>query len=119
MFEGLGLGARLAYLPLPAKYSWVPAAAAVGYACVSPIGMAIGLGVRSSYNGNAAKTLIASGVLDAVSAGILLYTGTVELLGHEFLRNREMTNAPTSKVVYAVGSMLIGAGVMALLGRWA
>lgn len=45
-FEGLGLGSRLAFLPLPKSLNWVPYAAGIGYACVTPIGMAIGLGVR-------------------------------------------------------------------------
>lgn len=81
--------------------------------------MAIGLGVRASYNGSAAKTLIASGVLDAISAGIVLYTATVELLAHEFIFNKEMIHAPTGKVLYAVGSLLAGVGLMALLGTWA
>lgn len=81
--------------------------------------MAIGLGVRASYNGNATKTLVASGVLDAISAGIVLYTAAVELLAHEFIFNKEMIHAPIGKVLYAVGSLLTGAGVMALLGYWA
>lgn len=40
--------------------------------------MAVGLGVRSSLNVNGAAMSGASGVLDAFSAGILLYTGLVE-----------------------------------------
>ena len=118
-FEGLGLGARLAFLPLPHKYSWVPAVAGLSYACVTPIGMAIGLGVRASYNGNAVKTLVASGILDAISAGIVLYTAAVELLAHEFIFNKEMIHGSTGKVLYAVGSLLAGCAIMSLLGRWA
>lgn len=51
--------------------------------------MAIGLGVRTTYNPDSANALIVSGVLDALSAGVLLYTGLVELLAHDFLFNRE------------------------------
>lgn len=46
MFEGLGLGSRLAFLQLPQGYGWVPFAGALAYSAMSPIGMAIGLGVR-------------------------------------------------------------------------
>jgi len=44
---------------------------------MTPIGMAIGLGVRSSYNPEGTTASIVTGVLDALSAGILLYTGTL------------------------------------------
>ena len=40
--------------------------------------MAIGLGISSSYNSNSATTTAREGTLDAISAGILLYTGLVE-----------------------------------------
>ena len=46
MFEGLGLGTRLAFLQLPREYGWVPWAGAGAYALCTPVGLAIGLGVR-------------------------------------------------------------------------
>jgi hypothetical protein len=85
MFEGLGLGSRLAYLPLPDRLNWVPFGGALLYAIMTPIGVAAGLGVRTTYDANSETAQIVSGVLDALSAGILLYTGLVELLAHEFL----------------------------------
>jgi hypothetical protein len=47
--------------------------------------MAIGLGVRTTYDSASQTALLVSGILDAISSGILLYTGLVELLAHEFL----------------------------------
>lgn len=85
MFEGLGLGTRLAFLPLPPRLNWVPYTAGVVYAFCTPIGMAIGLGVRNTYSPESVTASIVSGILDSISAGILLYTGLVELLAHEFL----------------------------------
>jgi zinc transporter 1/2/3 len=41
--------------------------------------MAVGLGVGQAYNGSSATTLAVQGTLDAISAGILLYTGLVEV----------------------------------------
>jgi len=118
MFEGLGLGTRLALLPLQPR-SWIPYIGAASYSIVTPIGMAIGLGVRSTYNGDSAKAAIITGVFDSVSSGILLYTGMVELLAHEFIFSEKMRKAPLSKVMLAISEMLLGAGLMALLGRWA
>lgn len=50
-FEGLGIGARLSMIPMPGKYRrWLPWACIVGYGITTPISMAIGLGVRTTYN---------------------------------------------------------------------
>ncbi|KAG6890084.1 hypothetical protein C0995_012033 [Termitomyces sp. Mi166 len=118
-FEGLGIGSRLAQMRLPPQYNWVPLAGAVLYGITTPIGIAAGLGVRTTYNPNSTKALIVSGVLDALSSGILIYTGLVELLAHEFLFNKEMMEASNRKLAYAIGSMVAGWALMSLLGRWA
>jgi len=87
-FEGLGLGSRLAYLALPTKYNWVPIAAAVLFGVTTPLGIAVGLGVKSTYNPGSVTASIVSGVLDALSAGILIYTGLVEARGFFALLTR-------------------------------
>lgn len=80
MFEGLGLGSRLAFLNLPSHLNWVPVAGAILYSFVTPLGMGIGLATRTSLSLSAAGASITSGILDSISAGILLYTATVELM---------------------------------------
>jgi len=119
MFEGLGIGSRLAYLVLPPKYRYVPYIGSFLYGITTPIGIAVGLGVRTTYNPESTQATLVSGVLDSLSAGILLYTGFVELLAHEFLFNPEMREASLGKLMYALACMMFGAGIMALLGRWA
>jgi len=118
-FEGLGVGSRLAYMALPRKYNWVPIAGGLLYGITTPIGIAVGLGIRSTYNPGSTTASIVSGILDAFSAGILIYTGLVELLAHEFLFNKEMINGSNAKLAYAIICMLFGCGIMALLGKWA
>ncbi|KAJ8495293.1 hypothetical protein ONZ45_g12915 [Pleurotus djamor] len=118
-FEGLGVGSRLAFMDLPAKYSYVPAFAAVLYGVTMPIGIAAGLGVKTTYNPESTTASIVSGTMDSLSAGILIYTGVVELLAHEFLFDKEMMQTSNRKLAYALGSMLLGCGIMAVLGRWA
>nr|XP_019047307.1 solute carrier family 39 (zinc transporter), member 1/2/3 [Kwoniella bestiolae CBS 10118]OCF26237.1 solute carrier family 39 (zinc transporter), member 1/2/3 [Kwoniella bestiolae CBS 10118] len=119
MFEGLGLGSRLAALHLPKHLGYARWIAAFFYSICTPIGVAIGIGARNSYNGNGATANIVSGVLDAISAGILLYTGLVELMAHEILLNPRMMKARNGKLAYIFICMLLGSGLMALLGRWA
>ncbi|GJE93307.1 ZIP zinc/iron transport family protein [Phanerochaete sordida] len=118
-FEGLGVGSRLAYMELPHEYNYIPLLGAALFGITTPIGIAIGLGVRASYNPESATASIVSGVLDAFSSGILIYTGLVELLAHEFLFNKEMINGSNGKLLYALGCMMAGCALMAVLGRWA
>ncbi|KAI0773219.1 ZIP zinc/iron transport family [Trametes elegans] len=119
MFEGLGVGSRLAYLRLPPKFNYVPILGALLFGITTPIGIAVGLGVRTTYNPGSTTASIVSGILDAFSSGILLYTGLVELMAHEFLFNTDMLNGSNGKLAYALTCMVFGAGIMALLGRWA
>ncbi|KAI9739667.1 MAG: hypothetical protein M1834_006385 [Cirrosporium novae-zelandiae] len=118
-FEGLGLGSRLAASPWPKSKRWTPYILAMIYGLTTPIAIAIGLGLRNSYSNNAQKTLIVNGVFDSISAGILIYTGVVELLAHEFLFSPYMRRAKMRTVMSAYGLMCLGAGLMALLGKWA
>ncbi|KAF7293072.1 hypothetical protein MIND_01206600 [Mycena indigotica] len=122
-FEGLGLGSRLSTVHLPGARkltaTWVPIIAAILYGLSTPVGIAVGLAIRHTYNPGSATASIVSGVLDALSSGVLMYTGLVELLAHEFLFNKEMIHATDGKLAYAILSMLTGCGLMALLGRWA
>ncbi|KAI9630532.1 hypothetical protein KEM48_013853 [Puccinia striiformis f. sp. tritici PST-130] len=50
------------------------------YSFVTPLGLALGLALRNTYNPNSATALIVSGCLDSFSAGILLYTGLLMAL---------------------------------------
>lgn len=117
-FEGLALGSRLATIPWPRSKRWTPYILAVGFAISTPVAIAIGLGVRQSYPPNSPTTLITNGVFDSISAGILIYTGLVELMAHEFIFSPYMQKAPIKVVLAACGNMCLGAGLMAALGKW-
>lgn len=118
-FEGLGLGSRLAVTPWPKHRRWTPYLLALAYGCSTPIAIAVGLGVRKTYPPGSQTTLIVNGVFDAISAGILIYTGLVELMAHEFMFSNAMRKANLRVVLAAFGLMCLGAGLMALLGKWA
>jgi zinc transporter 1/2/3 len=117
-FEGLGIGARLSAIPFPRRLAWLPWALCAAYGLTTPIALAVGLGVRTTYNEASLTANVVSGVLDSVSAGILIYTGFVELLARDFLFNPERTR-DGRQLAFMVGSVLLGAGIMALLGKWA
>ena len=118
-FEGLALGTRLASVEWPKAKRWTPYLLGAAYAISTPIAIAVGLGVRNSYPPNSSTTLIVNGVFDSISAGILIYTGLVELMAHEFMFSTYMQRANIKVVLSAFGVMCLGAGLMALLGKWA
>ncbi|KAF2030345.1 Zinc/iron permease [Setomelanomma holmii] len=118
-FEGLGLGARLAEVPWPKSKRWTPYLLALGYGVSTPIAITIGLSVRTSFAPEGRTTLMVNGVFDSISAGILIYTGLIELMAHEFMFSPYMQKGPVSRTLYALLLMTVGAGLMALLGYWA
>lgn len=97
----------------------MPWALGSAYGLTTPIAIAVGLGVRESFTPGSPTTLIVNGVFDSVSAGILIYTGLVELMAHEFMFSPEMKKSSMGMMLSAFGCMVLGAGLMALLGKWA
>ncbi|KAJ5880525.1 uncharacterized protein N7473_011578 [Penicillium subrubescens] len=116
-FEGLGIGARMSAIPF-GHHTWLPWILCAAYGLTTPISIAIGLGVRDSYTPGSRVSLIIQGVLNAVSAGILIYTGLVELLARDFLFDPCRTKR-RSRLLFMVFCTLLGAGIMALIGKWA
>lgn len=116
-FEGLGIGARMSAIPF-GHHTWLPWILCAAYGLTTPISIAIGLGVRHTYAPGSKVSLIIQGVLNAVSAGILIYTGLVELLARDFLFDPCRTRR-RSRLLFMVACTLLGAGIMALIGKWA
>ena len=116
-FEGLGIGARMSAIPFKPT-SWLPWILCTAYGLTTPISIAIGLGLRTTYNPNSFTANVVSGVLDSMSAGILIYTGLVELLARDFLFNPHRTR-DSKRLTFMMVSTFLGAGIMALLGKWA
>lgn len=117
-FEGLGIGARMSAIPFPPRWAWLQWALCTGYGLTTPIAIAIGLGLRTTYNSGSYTANVISGIFDSLSAGILIYTGLVELLARDFLFNPERT-MDNRKLAFMVIVTILGAGLMALLGKWA
>ncbi|OAA66704.1 Zinc/iron permease, fungal/plant [Niveomyces insectorum RCEF 264] len=121
-FEGLGIGARLSAIPFPERpgkfLKALPWLLCMAYGLTTPIAIAIGLGLRTTYNGGSYTANVVSGVLDSISAGILIYTGLVELLARDFLFNPERSRDGV-RITFMVVCLFLGTGIMALLGKWA
>ncbi|EFQ30250.1 ZIP Zinc transporter [Colletotrichum graminicola M1.001] len=118
MFEGLGLGSRIAAVPYP-KGSIRPWVLVVAFGTTAPIGQAIGLFTRSTYDPESAFGLIIVGVFNAISSGLLLYAALVDLLAEDFL-SEEANRLLTSKdKIHAFCYVLAGAAGMSIVGIFA
>ncbi|KAH7201462.1 Zinc/iron permease [Fusarium oxysporum] len=116
--EGLGLGSRLAVATWPPGKAWLPYFLSALYALSTPIAIAAGLGVRNSITPGTHSSLVVMGVFDAISAGILLYTGLISLIAYDFFAG-SASKGQSGMRFMAFGCMCVGAGIMALLGYWA
>ncbi|KAL7765748.1 hypothetical protein ACKLNR_003664 [Fusarium oxysporum f. sp. zingiberi] len=117
-FEGLGIGARLSVIPFPNRLRSMPWLLCLAYGLTTPIAIAIGLGIRKTYDNSSYTANLVNGVFDSISAGILIYTGFVEMIARDFLFNRGRTNDKV-RLGFMIVCLFLGAGIMALVGKWA
>lgn len=94
------------------------------FAFITPIGMAIGIGVLNQFNGNDKSTLVAIGTLDALSAGILVWVGVVEMWAGDWMfgchgHKAELADADILTTTLAGLGLVSGMVLMSVLGMWA
>ncbi|KAK3381657.1 Zinc/iron permease [Podospora didyma] len=118
MFEGLGLGSRIAAVPYQ-KGSIRPWVLVVAFGTTAPIGQAIGLLARNSYDPNSAFGLIIVGVFNAISSGLLLYAALVDLLAEDFLSEEAQRTLTKKDRTLAFSFVLLGAAAMSVVGAFA
>ncbi|EMD86995.1 hypothetical protein COCC4DRAFT_62024 [Bipolaris maydis ATCC 48331] len=117
-FEGLGIGARLSNIHFPHDKAWIPWALCALYGLATPLAIAAGLGVRATYAPESRGGTIVQGIMNAASAGFLIYSALVELLAKDFLLDNKRTKG-LGKLGLMVAYVFAGAVAMALLGYWA
>lgn len=107
-FEGLGLGSRIAAVPYPKK-SIRPWILVFAFGTTAPLGQAIGLIARNTYDPNSAFGLIIVGVFNAISSGLLIYAALVDLLAEDFL-SEEAGRVLTTKTRIAAFCLVLAGG---------
>lgn len=110
--EGLSLSTRVALLSAQSASAFLKILLHMLFILSTPVGVAIGIGVRKSFNGNNRDTLLAIGTLDAISAGILLYSGFVQIIVGDFLNNKSLLSAGTGRSIAAVALFTAGIFIM-------
>jgi zinc transporter 1/2/3 len=117
-FEGLALGSRIAAINFP-THSPRPWLMVLAYGTTTPIGQAIGLFVHNLYDPQSAAGLLMVGFMNAISSGLLVFAGLVQLLSEDFLSDKSYTILKGRRRWEAFASVLAGASLMALVGAWA
>ncbi|KAI1661987.1 Zinc/iron permease [Daldinia decipiens] len=118
MFEGLGLGSRIAAVPYP-KGSIRPWLLVFAFGTTAPIGQAIGLAARNSYDPNSAFGLIIVGVFNSISSGLLIYAALVDLLAEDFLSEESSKVLTMKQKKVAFMFVILGAIGMSIVGAFA
>ncbi|GFS36842.1 zinc transporter 10 precursor [Actinidia rufa] len=114
MFEGMGLGGCI----LQADYKlFKKAAMAFFFAVTTPLGIALGIALSKTYKENSPTALITVGLLNGSSAGLLIYMALVDLLSADFMGPKLQGSIKLQIKSYV--AVLLGAGGMSLMAKWA
>ncbi|KAJ5242360.1 Zinc/iron permease [Penicillium citrinum] len=120
-FEGFALGSRIASLipDLFGPSSMKPWLMSLAYGTTTPLGQAIGLILHNMYDPASATGLLMVGITNAISSGLLLFAGLVELLAEDFLSESSYETLQGRRRFEACVSVACGAILMALVGAFA
>lgn len=117
-FEGLALGTRIAAIQF-SRSSPQPWLMVLAFGATTPIGQAIGLVMHRFYDPLSQTGLLMVGFMNAISSGLLLFAGLVQLLAQDFLSAESYKTLQGSKRVQAYLAVCGGAGLMAAVGALA
>lgn len=117
-FEGLALGSRIAALQYP-RSSLRPWLMVLAFGATTPLGQAIGLFIHRFYDPMSKEGLLMVGIMNAISSGLLLFAGLVQLLAEDFLTEKSYKTLQGRKRVNAFLAVLGGAGLMSAVGAFA
>jgi zinc transporter 1/2/3 len=113
-FEGVALGVSVAEAGL-SKFQ--RAVAVCSFTLATPVGIAIGLGLASQQSTGSYGLLLAQGILDSVSTGILVYMALVDMISESFqapcIADRRLLRLAMLVAIF------FGAAMLALIGLWA
>ncbi|XP_062016185.1 fe(2+) transport protein 1-like [Rosa rugosa] len=114
MFEGMGLGGCI----LQAEFKFMKKVVLVFFfSATTPSGIALGMALSKMYKENSPSALVTVGLLNASSAGLLIYMALVDLLSADFMGPKLQRSIKLQIKSYM--AVLLGAGGMSLLAKWA
>ncbi|KAK9063414.1 hypothetical protein SSX86_017284 [Deinandra increscens subsp. villosa] len=113
MFEGMGLGGCI----LQAEYKKMKKIVMVlFFSITTPSGIALGMGLSKAYKENSPRALITVGLLNASSAGLLIYMALVDLLAADFMGPKLQGSIKLQ--IKSFVAVLLGAAGMSIMAKW-
>jgi len=85
----------------------------------TPVGQALGLATHSLYSPRSQTGLLMVGIMNAISSGLLVFAGLVELLAEDFLSDESWRVLTGRKRIIACIYVIAGAFGMAFVGAFA
>ncbi|ETN37244.1 uncharacterized protein HMPREF1541_08234 [Cyphellophora europaea CBS 101466] len=120
-FEGFALGSRIAAL-IPALFpasSPRPWLMCLAYGATTPIGQALGIWMHGMYDPESQVGLLMVGITNAISSGLLLFAGLVQLIAEDFLSERSYEALKGRRRLEACAAVGLGGVLMAVVGAFA
>ncbi|KAJ3230129.1 hypothetical protein HDU78_008598 [Chytriomyces hyalinus] len=115
LFEGMALGVLVGGLNVSKSHKRVLWGL---YPIATPIAVGIGAAIRSIYNPDSPAIILAQGILEALSAGILFYNTYVELMSEEVVHSLKFHTYSHGFKQVCFLAMYLGAASMAIVGIW-
>eukprot|EP01135_Chromosphaera_perkinsii_P003712 Nk52_evm30s252 gene=Nk52_evmTU30s252 len=116
LFEGMAIGSLLTSTTLSSRVKYIMG---LLYPITTPLGIAIGIGVRHSFNQNSQSILLSQGICDSLSAGLLMYSSYEQLIGGQINHCPVFKNHSRSFKYWCFLFLYLGAATMAVIGIWA
>ncbi|XP_020089500.1 zinc transporter 10-like isoform X1 [Ananas comosus] len=92
---------------------------AFSFTVTTPAAIGIGLVVASTYNPDGLTARIVEGILNSITAGILIYFALINLIVADFLGNqRRTTDDGNRHLIWCYISLFLGAALVSLTALW-
>lgn len=113
--EGVAIGTAAVYAGMKTR---TVAILALVFALTTPVGIAIGIGVRYSFNENNPTALYTQGVLDAICAGLLIFLALGDHVNAMKSQAHWLKEEGAATHGACIGAFLVGVAVMCALAVW-
>lgn len=88
------------------------------FSITAPVGNAIGAAISQIYDMHSKAALLAQGIFESISSGILIYVGLINLLASEMLCDENFRRMRHSTKAANFIALYTGAAVMAIVAIW-
>lgn len=113
--EGVGLGSVV----VKASFTMTKAVIMIcTYSIMTPLGVAIGIGIADTYDPESKTALVVQGVLNSISGGLLLYISLVQMIAEDFTRSDVSKAGSWGLRLATYAALIFGAICMAIIAIW-